>query len=140
MIFMFILLLLLAFIAGVLASPKIAATTLAQINFRTLSRVVDHWANRYQTFLGVMVAIAVAYLTISAMSKQNSISERQFLSGQMQSLLGDKGTLHLTRVLRSDLLMIDAKNYPALRNFYQLVRTGDEEQIILQPVGAQASN
>jgi hypothetical protein len=53
---------------------------------------------------------------------------------------GDKGTLHLTRVLRSDLLMIDAKNYPALRNFYQFVRTGDEEQIILQPVGAQASN
>ncbi len=53
---------------------------------------------------------------------------------------GDKGTLHLTRVLRSDLLMIDAKNYPALRNFYQIVRTGDEEQIILQPVGAQASN
>jgi hypothetical protein len=27
------------------------------------------------------------------MSKQNSISERQFLSGQMQSLSGDKGTL-----------------------------------------------
>jgi Domain of Unknown Function with PDB structure (DUF3857)/Transglutaminase-like superfamily len=52
----------------------------------------------------------------------------------------EKGTLHLTRVLRSDLLMIDAKNYPALRNFYQLVRTGDEEQIILQPMGARASN
>jgi len=52
----------------------------------------------------------------------------------------DKGTLHLTRLLRSDLLMIDAKNYPALRNFYQLVRTGDEEQIILQPTGTRASN
>lgn len=52
----------------------------------------------------------------------------------------NKGTLHLTRVLRSDLLMIEAKNYPALRNFYQFVRTGDEEQIILQPVGARASN
>lgn len=53
---------------------------------------------------------------------------------------GDKGTLHLTRLLRSDLLMIEAKNYPALRNFYQFVRTGDEEQIILQPVGARAGN
>jgi hypothetical protein len=52
----------------------------------------------------------------------------------------DKGTLHLTRVLRSDLLMLEAKNYPALRNFYQIVRTGDEEQIIVQPVGARASN
>lgn len=52
----------------------------------------------------------------------------------------NKGTLHLTRVLRSDLLMIEAKNYSALRNFYQFVRTGDEEQIILQPVGARASS
>lgn len=51
-----------------------------------------------------------------------------------------KGTLHLTRVLRSDLLMVEAKNYPALRNFYQIVRTGDEEQIIVQPAGARASN
>jgi transglutaminase-like putative cysteine protease len=51
-----------------------------------------------------------------------------------------KGTLHLTRVLRSDLLMVEAKMYPALRSFYQAVRTGDEEQIILQPVGSRASN
>jgi hypothetical protein len=51
----------------------------------------------------------------------------------------NKGTLHLTRVLRSDLLMVEAKVYPALRSFYQSVRTGDEEQIILQPVGSRAS-
>jgi hypothetical protein len=52
----------------------------------------------------------------------------------------EKGTLHLTRVLRSNLLMVETKNYPVLRNFYQMVRTGDEEQIILQPMGPQASN
>jgi transglutaminase-like putative cysteine protease len=52
----------------------------------------------------------------------------------------DKGTLHLTRVLRSDLLMVEAKFYPALRAFFQTVRTGDEEQIIVQPMGARASN
>ena len=52
----------------------------------------------------------------------------------------DKGTLHLTRLLRSDLLMLDAKYYPTLRAFYQKVRTGDEEQIVLQPAGARASN
>jgi hypothetical protein len=52
----------------------------------------------------------------------------------------EKGTLHLTRVLRSELLMLDAKYYTALRNFYQQVRTGDDEQIILQPVAARASN
>jgi hypothetical protein len=52
----------------------------------------------------------------------------------------DKGTLHLTRVLRSDLLMVDAKYYPALRAFFQKVRTGDEEQIIVQPMATRAGN
>jgi hypothetical protein len=52
----------------------------------------------------------------------------------------DKGTLHLTRVLRSELLMIEAKYYPALRAFFQNVRTGDEEQIIVQPMAARAAN
>jgi hypothetical protein len=52
----------------------------------------------------------------------------------------DKGTLHLKRQLSLDLLFLDAKYYPALRNFFQLVRTGDEEQVVLQPIGARASN
>ncbi len=52
----------------------------------------------------------------------------------------DKGTLHVTRMLRSDLVMVEAKLYPTLRAFYQSVRTGDEEQIIVQPGAAAASN
>jgi hypothetical protein len=52
----------------------------------------------------------------------------------------DRGMLHLTRILRSDLLMVDAKFYPALRAFFQTVRTGDEEQIIVQPMAARAGN
>jgi hypothetical protein len=51
----------------------------------------------------------------------------------------DKGILHLTRKLSIDLLLLDPKYYPALRNFFQIVRTGDEEQIVLQPIGATAS-
>jgi hypothetical protein len=50
----------------------------------------------------------------------------------------NKGTLHLTRRLNMDLLMIEVKLYPALRNFFQVVRTGDEQQIVLQP-GAEAA-
>jgi transglutaminase-like putative cysteine protease len=48
------------------------------------------------------------------------------------------GVLHLTRMLRSDLLVIDKANYPALRGFYQIVRTGDEQTIVVQP-GATAA-
>jgi hypothetical protein len=50
------------------------------------------------------------------------------------------GTLHLTRTLRSDLGMVPKENYPALRTFFQLVRTGDEEQVVLQPGSSAAVN
>jgi hypothetical protein len=44
-----------------------------------------------------------------------------------------KGTLHVDRKMRSDLISLEQKYYPALRNFYQAVRTSDEQQIVLQP-------
>jgi hypothetical protein len=53
---------------------------------------------------------------------------------------GGKGALHLTRKLRVDCLIVETKYYPALRNFFQSVRNGDEEQIVLQPESATASN
>ncbi len=51
----------------------------------------------------------------------------------------EKGALHLERHLRSGLTFLEQKYYPALRNFYQAVRTGDEQQIVLQPGAAAAS-
>jgi len=52
----------------------------------------------------------------------------------------DHNTLHLTRKLRWDFLILEQKYYPALRSFFQMVRTGDEEQIVLQPAAAAAGN
>src|SRR5712671_1411502 len=52
----------------------------------------------------------------------------------------NKGSLHLTRKLSVDVLILEQKYYPALRNFFQLVRSGDDEQIVLQPRTASASN
>jgi transglutaminase-like putative cysteine protease len=52
----------------------------------------------------------------------------------------NKGTLHLTRQLNMDLLMVEVKLYPTLRNFFQVVRTGDEQQIVLQPGVTAAGN
>ena len=52
----------------------------------------------------------------------------------------DANALHLTRKVTVDILLFDPKYYPALRDFFQLVRTGDEEQIVLQPGTASASN
>jgi len=49
-------------------------------------------------------------------------------------------SLHLTRKLNVDIMILDSKYYTALRNFFQVVRTGDDEQIVLQPGTASASN
>ena len=50
----------------------------------------------------------------------------------------EKGTLHLTRKLSVDAMLINTSSYAALREFFQRVRTGDEDQIILQPIAASA--
>ena len=52
----------------------------------------------------------------------------------------DGSTLHTTRKLNWDFLMLETKYYPALRAFFQGVRTGDDQQIILQPAASSASN
>jgi len=50
------------------------------------------------------------------------------------------GSLHIERRLKFGLTMLDPKYYPAVRNFYESVRTGDEEQIMLQPVAGGGGN
>jgi hypothetical protein len=60
--------------------------------------------------------------------------------GYTRKVENGKDILHLTRKLRVDFILLEAKYYPALRSFYELVRTGDEEQIVLQPAAASASN
>jgi hypothetical protein len=51
-----------------------------------------------------------------------------------------KDTVHVVRKLNIDILLLETKYYGALRNFFQVVRTGDEEQVLLQPGTASASN
>lgn len=53
---------------------------------------------------------------------------------------GSGGTVHVVRKLDLDIMFLEPKYYPALRTFFQRVRTGDEEQILLQPAAAAARN
>jgi len=50
-----------------------------------------------------------------------------------------KGVVHIRREIRSDVMYVPKESYPILRTFYQVVRTQDDQQIILQPGGALAS-
>jgi hypothetical protein len=51
-----------------------------------------------------------------------------------------KDALRLTRKLKVDFMVLATKYYPALRSFFQAVRTADEEQIVLQPGSTTAGN
>ncbi len=50
------------------------------------------------------------------------------------------GTLRLTRKLTIDVMLLEKKYYGALRSFFQVVRSGDGEQVVLQPGEIHASN
>ncbi len=67
----------------------------------------------------------------------SSLPPAQNIPGKVvsYSLIADsKGrTLHWNRHLSLDILMMQTKYYPALRNFFQTVRTGDEQQVVLLP-------
>ncbi len=52
----------------------------------------------------------------------------------------NKGSVHVLRKLDVGILLLEPKYYPALRNFFQVVKTGDEEQVLLQPPAASAGN
>ena len=49
------------------------------------------------------------------------------------------GLIQVTRSLRRDLIMVPKDMYPSLRNFFQAVKSGDEQQIVLLPGAAAAS-
>jgi len=50
------------------------------------------------------------------------------------------GVLHLTRKITVDMVLLDAKYYGALRKFFQAVRTGDDQQMVVVPGAKSAGN
>jgi hypothetical protein len=74
----------------------------------------------------------------------SSVPQQQKSDGHVVSydlhVESGKDTVHVVRKLNIDILLLDTKYYGALRNFFQVVRTGDEEQVLLQPATASASN
>jgi hypothetical protein len=51
----------------------------------------------------------------------------------------EKGRVQMTRSLDVNILLVQTDYYTALRNFFQQVRMGDEQQVVLQPGIAPAS-
>jgi hypothetical protein len=51
----------------------------------------------------------------------------------------DKGKLHLARTLAVNFIIMEVKYYPALRGYFQEIKTTDDQQIVLDPGAARAS-
>jgi len=56
------------------------------------------------------------------------------------SVDGENKTLRLQRMLRFDLFLIPPDKYPVLRTFFQMVRSGDDQQVVIEPAMAAATN
>ena len=52
---------------------------------------------------------------------------------------GKGDSVHVMRTIRCDLLVVSKDLYPALRGFFQAVKTADDEQIVVQPHAVAAS-
>jgi hypothetical protein len=89
----------------------------------------------FQKVDDITIELPAGWQTASLPAAQNQDGKVVLYTLKVES---DKNRLHLTRKLAVDLLLAEAKYYPAVRNFFQTVRTGDEEQIVLQP-GATVS-
>jgi len=78
----------------------------------------------------ITIELPAGWQTTSLPAAQNVDAKVVVYSLKVEN---DKNKLHLTRKLAVDLLLAEAKYYSSLRSFFQSVRTGDEEQIVLQP-------
>ena len=52
----------------------------------------------------------------------------------------DKGKLHLTRTLAVDFILMQVKYYTPLRDYFQQIKTADDQQIVLDPGATRAGN
>jgi hypothetical protein len=52
----------------------------------------------------------------------------------------DKGKLHLSRTLTIDFILLQVRYYSALRQYFQEIKTTDDQQIVLDSGAARAAN
>jgi hypothetical protein len=67
-------------------------------------------------------------------------SEEGHVIGYDLKIENNKNSVHVMRKLNIEFVLLEQKYYGALRNFFQMVKTSDEQQVLLQPAAASASN
>lgn len=91
----------------------------------------------FQKIDDITIELPAGWAVSSLPKEQNQVGK---VIGYTLKVQNNGGKLHITRMLNVDVLLLDKQYYGALRTFFQIVRTGDEAQIVLQPGTATASN
>ena len=52
----------------------------------------------------------------------------------------ENGKLHLSRAITVNFILLDPKYYGALRHYFQQIKSTDDEQVVVEPAAAKASN
>ena len=74
-----------------------------------------------------------AGVKIASLPKNHKVAASTDVYSYETSAEAHDNVVHLNRNLSINMLLVEAKYYPELRNFYQSVRTADEEQIVVTP-------
>jgi hypothetical protein len=96
-----------------------------------------YFAWKFQKVDDVRIALPKGWQVVALPPRQGKQSN---LDGYSLTVENDKDMLHVARVLRSDVISLESYEYPALHDFYQTVRTGDGQQVVLQPGTASDAN
>jgi hypothetical protein len=91
---------------------------------------------RHQSADDVTIELPANWLVHSA---PQPVQENGKVLGYASSSEFKNGSLHLNRELSVATLLVQAKYYGAMQNFFEIVRTGDEAQIILTPAKKMAA-
>jgi hypothetical protein len=92
----------------------------------------------YEKIDDVTVEIPAGWRVSSAPAPQQTGGERAV--AYAMKVDNTNNTIHVIRKLDVAIVIMETKYYPALRNFFQVVKTGDEQQVLLQPGEISSSN
>lgn len=90
----------------------------------------------FQRIDDVTIELLAGWKVTSLPSPQNQVGK---VIGYTMKAENDGSKVHVQRTLDIGVLMVGKENYEILQNFFQMVRSSDEAQIVLQPGTATAS-
>jgi len=91
-----------------------------------------YFHNPYLTSDEITVTLPVGWKVASVPAPVNRGGK---VIGYILKADNDQAVLRITRTLHDEIVWLDKDKYGALQSFFQEVRTGDEQQVVLQPIG-----